>query len=77
LASSVEGGRPAAGEGGGAPRSGQALGFTVATAGYLSVTTNESLLAPVVPVVRDELGISIGTTGLALGLLSLAIAALT
>jgi predicted MFS family arabinose efflux permease len=75
LASSVGGGRPAAGEGDQAPRSGQALGFMVATAGYLSVTTNESLLAPVVPVVRGELGISVGTTGLALGLLSLAIAA--
>jgi MFS family permease len=74
LASSVGGGRPAAGEGDQAPRSGQALGFMVATAGYLSVTTNESLLAPVVPVVRGELGISVGTTGLALGLLSLAIA---
>ncbi len=75
MASPVEGGRPAAGEGDQAPRSGQVLGFAVATAGYLSVTTNEALLAPVVPVVRDELGISIGTTGLALGLLSLAIAA--
>lgn len=74
MASSVGGGRPDAGEGGPAPRSGQALGFVVATAGYLSVTTNESLLAPVLPVVRGELGISIGTTGLALALLSLAIA---
>jgi predicted MFS family arabinose efflux permease len=51
------------------------VGFAVAAAGYLAVTTGESLLAPVVPVVRDELGIDLGTAGLALALLSLAIAA--
>jgi predicted MFS family arabinose efflux permease len=78
LASPVGGARPADGDGGQAPpsgRSGQALGFVVATIGYLAVTTGESLLAPLVPVVRDELGIDLGTAGLALGLLSLAIAA--
>jgi predicted MFS family arabinose efflux permease len=50
------------------------VGFLVATVGYLAVTTAEALLAPVVPVVRDELGINLGTVGLALALLSLAIA---
>jgi Major Facilitator Superfamily len=68
---------PEPGQGGEAPplgRSGQALGFAMATIGYLPVTTAESLLAPVVPVVRDELGIDLGTVGLALALLSLAIA---
>jgi predicted MFS family arabinose efflux permease len=85
LASSVGGARPAAGEGGGAPasgqggagqpaQSGQTLGFVMATVGYLAVTTAESLLAPVVPVVRDELGIDVGTAGLAFALLTLAIA---
>jgi predicted MFS family arabinose efflux permease len=85
LASSVGGARPAAGEGGETPASGQGgaeppagsgqtLGFVVATVGYLAVTTAESLLAPVVPVVRDELGIDIGTAGLAFALLTLAIA---
>lgn len=85
MASSVGGARPAAGEGGEAPPSGQGgasppagsgqtLGFVVATIGYLAVTTAESLLAPVVPVVRDELGIDLGTAGLAFALLTLAIA---
>jgi predicted MFS family arabinose efflux permease len=85
LASSVGGSWPAAGEGGEAPtsgqgdsgppaRSGQTLGFVVATVGYLAVTTAESLLAPVVPVVRDELGIDLGTAGLAFAVLTLAIA---
>ena len=86
MASSVEGACPAAGEGGQAPSSGRSsepppsgtsgpvLGFAVTTVGYLAVTTAESLLAPVLPVVRDELGIDLGTTGLALALLSLAIA---
>lgn len=77
MASPDGGARPAAGEGGQAPssgRTGQALGFVVATVGYLAVTTAESLLAPVVPVVRDELRIDLGTAGLALALLSLAIA---
>jgi predicted MFS family arabinose efflux permease len=46
-----------------------------ATAGYLAVTTGESLLAPVIPVLRGELGLGLGTAGLALGLLSGAIAA--
>jgi MFS family permease len=57
-----------------AGRGGQVLGFATATMGYLAVTTAESLLAPVVPVVRGELGIDLGTAGLALALLSLAIA---
>lgn len=85
MASSVGGAQPAAGEGGEAPpsgqrgseppaRSGQTLGFVVATVGYLAVTTAESLLAPVVPVVRDELHIGLGTAGLAFALLTLAIA---
>jgi predicted MFS family arabinose efflux permease len=46
----------------------------MATIGYLAVTNAESLLTPVVPVVRDELGIDLETVGLALALLSLAIA---
>jgi hypothetical protein len=50
------------------------LGFATATTGYLAVTTAESPLAPVVPVVRAELGIDLGTAGLARALLSLAIA---
>lgn len=85
MASSVGGAGSAAGEGGETPpsgpaaaeppaRSGQTLGFVVATIGYLAVTTAESLLAPVVPVVRQELHIDLGTAGLALALLTLAIA---
>jgi predicted MFS family arabinose efflux permease len=76
LTSPVGGARPAAGLG--EPpsgRSSQAFGFAAATVGYLAVTTGESLLAPVLPVVRDELGIDLGTVGVALALLSLAIAA--
>jgi predicted MFS family arabinose efflux permease len=57
-----------------AQRTGRALGFAAATGGYLAVTTGESLLAPVLPAMRGELGLDLRGIGLALGLLSAAIA---
>jgi predicted MFS family arabinose efflux permease len=57
-----------------AQRAGRALGFTAATVGYLAVTTGESLLAPVLPALRSELGLDLRGVGAALGLLSAAIA---
>ena len=55
-------------------RAGRALGFATATVGYLAVTTGESLLAPLLPLLRDELGLDLRGAGLALGLVSAAIA---
>jgi predicted MFS family arabinose efflux permease len=55
-------------------RAGGALGFATATVGYLAVTTGESLLAPLLPLLRDELGLDLRGAGLALGLVSAAIA---
>jgi DHA1 family inner membrane transport protein len=55
-------------------RAGGALGFTTATVGYLAVTTGESLLAPLLPLLRGELGLDLRGAGLALGLVSAAIA---
>lgn len=55
-------------------RAGRALGFAAATGGYLAVTTGESLLAPVLPAIRGELGLDLRGAGLALGLLSASIA---
>jgi predicted MFS family arabinose efflux permease len=50
------------------------LGFATATVGYLAVTTGESLLAPLLPLLREELGLDLRGAGLALGLVSAAIA---
>ncbi|HEX5878627.1 MAG TPA: MFS transporter [Actinomycetota bacterium] len=55
-------------------RAGPALGFATATVGYLAVTTGESLLAPLLPLLREELGLDLRGAGLALGLVSAAIA---
>lgn len=55
-------------------RAAGALGFATATVGYLAVTTGESLLAPLLPLLRGELGLDLREAGLALGLVSAAIA---
>jgi predicted MFS family arabinose efflux permease len=55
-------------------RTAGALGFATATVGYLAVTTGESLLAPLLPLLRGELGLDLRGAGLALGLVSAAIA---
>jgi predicted MFS family arabinose efflux permease len=55
-------------------RAGGAVGFATATVGYLAVTTGESLLAPLLPMLRGELGLDLRGAGLALGLVSAAIA---
>ena len=55
-------------------RAGGVLGFATATVGYLAVTTGESLLAPLLPLLREELGLDLRGAGLALGLVSAAIA---
>jgi predicted MFS family arabinose efflux permease len=55
-------------------RAGGALGFATATVGYLAVTTGESLLAPLLPLLRGELGLDLRGAGLALGLVWAAIA---
>jgi predicted MFS family arabinose efflux permease len=55
-------------------RAGGAVGFATATVGYLAVTTGESLLAPLLPLLRGEFGLDLRGAGLALGLVSAAIA---
>jgi predicted MFS family arabinose efflux permease len=55
-------------------RAAGAVGFATATVGYLAVTTGESLLAPLLPMLRGELGLDLRGAGLALGLVSAAIA---
>jgi predicted MFS family arabinose efflux permease len=55
-------------------RAGGAVGFATATVGYLAVTTGESLLAPLLPLLRSEFGLDLRGAGLALGLVSGAIA---
>jgi predicted MFS family arabinose efflux permease len=50
------------------------VAFTAVTAAYLAVTVAESILAPVLPTVADELGLDLGAAGSALGTLTGAIA---
>jgi MFS family permease len=48
--------------------------FLLVNAGYLAVTTGESLLAPVFPIAAREFGLDLGEAGFAFALLALSIA---
>src|SRR5690606_31725947 len=50
------------------------LVFSVACAAYLAVAIGESLLAPLLPIVAEDLDLELSTAGLAVGLLAGSIA---